>query len=131
MNQPKIVVPEIRFDSEVFEETRTLIDVALDHILAKVFKGEFESGDLNMKISLSIIDDLTVLPGEDPLTGDTIETYYEYRRPVIESAVSTTMKKVAKGKATYSPVAEIKEQDGAFIIQELPKTQICIDDFEF
>ncbi|MBR0575708.1 hypothetical protein KCG48_05050 [Proteiniclasticum sp. BAD-10] len=131
MNEPKIVVPEISFDSEVFDETRSLIDIALANLLAKVYKGEFESGDLNIKISLSILDDYTKLPGEDPLTGDTIETMYEYRRPCIDSAISTTLKKVAKLKASYAPELEIKEHDGAFVIQELPKTQISIDDFEF
>lgn len=134
MNKPKIIVPEISFDSEVFKDAKSMLDGALLGVLTQVFKGQFESGDINLKISISLVDDYEKLPGDDPITGETIETMYEYRRPEIESTVSTSLKKVAKGKASYSPQAEIKEMDGAFVIQELPKVQITmdkLDDFEY
>lgn len=131
MKEPKIIVPEIHFDSLVFEDTRRLLGLALEKVLTKVYDGEFESGDITLKISLSIFDDYTNLPGEDPLTGDTIETPYEYRRPSIESIITTTMKKVGKLKTAFCPAMEIKQHEGAYVIQELPKTQISIDDFDF
>lgn len=131
MNKPKIVVPEINFDSEIFEEARRLLDLNIREILHKVYNGEFAGGDISLKISLSLIDDYTILPTDDPITGETTETTYEYRRPVIDSTVSRTLKKVSKDKTSYSPAVEIKEVDGEFVLQELPKAQITIDDFEF
>jgi len=131
MSKPKIAIPEISFDSLPFKDSRTLMDQALRDVLNKVYNGEFEAGDITMKISLAIIDDYINLPGEDPLSGETTESTYEFRRPSFQTLVTTTLKKVAKGKTIYNPPLEIKENDGELTLYELPKAQMDIDDFDF
>ena len=123
----KVKIPSINFESEVFVTTRVALDSAIRNVLEKCYTGEFESGDVSLKLTIGISDDHVQLPAEDE-SGSLTSAIYEYRRPAFKSAVSTALKKTSKREDVYYPDGEIKEIDGEFALFELPKAQVELQD---
>lgn len=123
----KVKIPSINFESEIFYSTRNSLNFAIKSILEKCYSREFESGDVTIKINISVLDDYVELPAEDE-TGEISSALYEYRRPAFKSSIGTSLKKTSKREECYFPNAELKKVDDDFALFELPKAQIELQD---
>ena len=123
----KVKIPNINFESEIFNVARAALDTAILRVLDKCYTGEFESGDVSLKLTIGIADDHIELPAENEL-GELGSAVYEYRRPSFRSTVATTLKKTSKREDVIFIDGEIKEIDGDFALVELPKAQVELQD---
>ncbi|MDY3007302.1 hypothetical protein HV819_07655 [Anaerococcus sp. AGMB00486] len=72
----------------LFEELLATCDSHLNAVMVKILNGEFGSGDINIKISLSVINDEMKIPRE----GDDFEIR-PFVKPVIDFNVKSSLKK--------------------------------------
>lgn len=116
----------ITFDSQPFSDAKSMLDGSIEGVLRKVFDGEFEAGEINLKITLAIEKTSTTLEDPDDPDGKT----YFFKRPTIKSVVTTTLKQVAKGETTYEPYdIEVKDSSNGILLSKIPSNQFSIEDY--
>lgn len=92
----------------LFEEFLATCDSHLNAVMVKILKGEFGSGDINIKISLSAINDEVKIPRE----GDDFEIR-TFVKPVIDFNVKSSLKKSFSDKGasdTDNMVIELSDK---------------------
>lgn len=115
----------ITFDSQPFSVAKAMLDGSIEGVLRRVFDGDFESGEITLKITLAIDEASTTLEDPDDPDGKP----YFFKRPSIKSVVTTTLKQVAKEEATYEPYdIEVREYSDGILLSKIPSNQISIDD---
>lgn len=116
---------DINFNSQIFEELREQINTAIQLCLHKTEVGNFDSGDISIKINVKLLDHVENFKNE---YGE--EYPYEYKTPVFEYAVTTNLKEAHKlsGMFIENDSELVREDDGHFSLKPIEKAQISIFD---
>ena len=121
---------ELDLRSPAFEKYNKDVDAAIKHLLNEVYAGKFAGGDINVKISIDLMDDFE----EFPLKVGSVETgtsTYAYKRPEIDHKITITLKKRAEMKGSYKEKGMELLKDGEqFILSEVTQAQLSLDDME-
>ena len=91
----------IDIHSTPFEAMLQDLNKEIVRVIDKVYRGEFETGEINLKLSLTLFEDYKEFPVEDE-TGQTSNETYEYKRPVFEHNITSMLKKQYKQKGFYT-----------------------------
>ena len=111
----------IRIDSDMFLELRNSIDTELINILDNVSNGDFESGEINIKIDVSMIQE--TVEQMDKNSKEVITT--EYVRPNIKNSVKSTLKKTRDVKHKIdSKGKELVKYNGRYEMQDFVNPQL-------
>lgn len=111
--------------SPVFEEVLKNLDKELQRVLLNVYEGKFESGDINLKITVDIKDDMNEVPVIDNDTGEIVNKEVKFRKPKFEYKTYSTLKKKHENKVTYEENREIvKTDEDNFVARTLIDPQI-------
>ena len=121
-------VLNVNIDSPVFKPILDNLNEKIIEVVKKVYNEEFESGDISLKLTLTVPIEtkrfpVETLPGEHP----TVKTY-EYKALQFEHDITTTFKKVDKEKGKYWGDKELKEDDGKFIKVPIEDPQVSMFD---
>lgn len=121
---------EINVDSPLFKEALNLLDSEIKRIVEKIYNDEFKSGEVTLKLNISLVEDFKEFPVEDELGFKENKIVY-FNKPVIEHSVSTSLKKQYKEKGSISLDSEIKKIDDQFILVPVEEPQLSMIADEF
>ncbi len=116
---------DIDIDSPVFNAMLTDLDEEIQRVVRSVYKGEFASGEISLKLDLKIRDAYKEIPRED-IHGDMINEKYEYKKPNFEHKITSTLKKQYNQKGCYDENKEVvwDEINEKYVVQPLMDPQM-------
>lgn len=121
-------VLEIDIESPIFDEMRGALDKQIQKVIQLVYDGNFQSGEVSLKLNIELPTHYKTMPEVDSETGEMIEREYKYKRPVFEHKLTTTLKKQFKDEGSYSDERDVQLIDGHFIAVPFKKNQISLFD---
>lgn len=120
-------VLDVSIDSPVFQPMLKNLDKKIIEVIKQVYSGDFESGDIALKLKLETPMTAKNFPYEGD-NGEPKVKEYEYKALQFEHKISTTLKRVDKDGGRYYGEKELKEEDGHFIEVPVEEPQISIFD---
>ncbi len=121
-------VLEIDIESPVFNSMLHDTNKEIKRVMQKVYDEEFESGEITIKLNLTILDDYKEFPKTNEF-GELVNELYRYKRPRFEHKVTTTLKKQFKQDGLYTEEKEIQFVDGEYIAVPIENPQLGMDDY--
>ncbi|WP_085829376.1 hypothetical protein [Clostridium massiliodielmoense] len=116
--------------SPIFQSMVDTLNEKIIDVIKNVYNEEFESGDISLKITLSVPETIKEVPTDNGL-GELVVKSYKYKALQFKHNITSTLKKVDKDEDYYYGEKELKEDDeGNFIEQPIRNPQMCIDDLE-
>lgn len=122
-------VLEIDIQSPIFEGMLKDLNKEIVRVIDKVYKSEFEEGEVNLKLSLTIDEAYKRFPKENDY-GETVYETYEYKKPNFEHNVTTTLKKQYKQKGSYTEEKEVVYEDGQYMVKPIEEPQLNLFELE-
>lgn len=119
---------DIDVESPIFDEMRGALDKQIQKVIQLVYDGNFQSGEISLKLNLELPTHYKTIPEVDSETGEMVEREYKYKRPVFEHKLTTTLKKQFKDERSYSNERDVQLIDGHFIAVPFKKNQISLFD---
>ncbi|WP_346870270.1 hypothetical protein [Clostridium sp. UBA5119] len=119
---------DIDVESPIFDEMRGVLDKQIQKVIQLVYDGNFQSGEISLKLNLELPTHYKTIPEVDSETGEMVEREYKYKRPVFEHKLTTTLKKQFKDEGSYSNERDVQLIDGYFIAVPFKKNQISLFD---
>ena len=121
---------ELKLDSPAFEALRKDLDNSIAGVLRQLHDGNFASGDISVKINLELVDSSEEFAVGFDDDGNPTSKKYEYKKPSFEHQVTIMLKKREITKGTYHPNAmEIKQMGEEFVVSEVTKAQLSLDEW--
>lgn len=121
-------VLDIDVESPMFDEMRGSLDKQIQKVIQLVYDGNFQSGEISLKLNIELPTHYKTMPEVDSETGEMVEREYKYKRPVFEHKLTTTLKKQFKDEGSYSDERDVQLIDGHFIAVPFKKNQISLFD---
>ena len=112
---------EINIDSSVFEELRENINDAMLKCLEEVHQGNFNGGEISIKINIDFDKEQEVLPNHKIM---------HYKKPNIEHKTSLTLKRNLSVKGGYNEKLALKKDGKRFILERVHEAQLSLEDLE-
>ena len=99
---------------EKFEEMQMSLNASIIHVATKIAAGEFEAGDINLKIKIGFDADY--------------KNEQLYKKPVILFKVNTILQKKSNmdGGFSYKNKELVLDEDGQPVLQEVKSSQIDV-----
>jgi hypothetical protein len=119
----------IDIDSPVFLCLLQDIDKEIQRCIKKVFEGEFESGEISVKLNIEIPETYKSFPRTN-LDGDLINDTYKYRKPDFQHKVTSTLKKKYEQKGGFTGEREVVFEDGEFVARPINREQMTLEDYD-
>ena len=121
-------VLNVDLDSPVFRPMIDILNEQIIGVIKKVYNEEFESGDISLKVTLSVPIMTKRFPVENRF-GEPVVQSYEYKALQFKHNITTTLKKVDKEDGSYYGDKELKEDDdGNFVETPIEDPQMSIFD---
>lgn len=120
----------VDLNSPIFESMRVELNEQIKKVLLKAYNGEFASGDISLKVTLSVPTQFKDFPVENKIPGEppTMKSY-KYKALQFKSNITTTLKKVDKIDDSYCGEKELKkDEDGEFIEVPIENPQVSMFD---
>lgn len=114
---------EIDISSSLFEPMLRDLNKEIKRLTEKIYKEEFEAGDITLKLSLNILEGRKEIPVEDEYGYQDSEIYW-YKQPEFKHSVSTSLKKQFKQKGSVAPEAEIKLINDEYLLIPIEEPQL-------
>jgi hypothetical protein len=122
-------VLEVDVESPIFEKMFKQFNYSLIEVIKKVYDGDFESGDVTLKLTLEVPRRFKEFPVEGDIGEQPTVKMYEYKALDFNHSVSTTLKKVDKVSGSYYGEKELeKDTEGNFIEKPIEDPQITMFD---
>ncbi|WP_234121162.1 hypothetical protein [Clostridium hydrogenum] len=123
-------VLNVDLNSPIFKPMLEELNVAMIEVLKKAYNGEFESGDISLKITLAVPTVTKKFPVEGSELGEhPVVKTYEYKALNFKHNITKTLKKVDKVDGEYFGEKELKKDDtGDFVEVPIENPQISIFD---
>ena len=116
---------ELDVNSPAMEEAVASLDKMLKKCLDQVFDGEFESGEINLKLEVGVEPAIELFPATDDL-GEPTEHAYEYKKPVLKHKASLQLKKKEEISGQFCGRVELKMIDGQFVAVPIEDAQMSL-----
>lgn len=114
-------------NSPIFGEMLSLLDSHIKRVIKKSYDGEFAGGDINIKLSLGVVNKYKTFLVEE--NGQPTQKEYMYKALDFKDTITTTLKKVDKDEYSYLGDKEIKQDDsGEFVEVPIKNPQISMFD---
>lgn len=115
-------------ESPFYGELRMLINEKLDELLTELDRGEFQEGDINVKLTLGTMLGVESIPQEDGDTGGERQGSFEFRIPGAEWNVKLTLKKSSGEKGRFGERRAFKRRGERYIAVPVREAQMSFDD---
>lgn len=114
-------------NANLFEDLIMMSDTHLQTVMKKIAKGDFEGGEVNIKINLSANNEVTQIPVS-------VDDYVvkEYKQPVISFSVRSTLKQSFSDEAKSNTEGlMVSLEDNRLRLQKVDDGQISLlkDDY--
>lgn len=116
---------KINLNSSVFTEMNHQLDVAIQAVLREVYKKNFQSGDITLKLIIGSHTDFAQVP--DGMGG---VTNAPYEKPVFVHKINIALQKKSSLDGSYIAKGQMLEfNDGVFELRDVDKAQMEMEDF--
>ena len=119
----------IDIDSPVFSNMLGDLNGEIQRVIEKVFKGEFESGEISVKLNIEIPDSYKSY-ARTTLEGDLVNDTYKYKRPFFQHKITSTLKKKYEQKGEFTGEREVILLDGEYVARPLVQDQMTLEDYQ-
>lgn len=118
---------EFNLFDERLKEMLTNLNVALVHVANKISEGKFESGDVNLKISISTVTGFYETDDEYGYL-----TTEPYEMPIFNFKITTNLQKkdVQSGKIVVKDKKFYAGNNGVLYLEDVKRAQMSIEDYE-
>lgn len=107
------------FNHPLFEDVQVCINKEINRVLENTYDGQFAEGEITIKLNLKIDEAIELFPD---INGDDKE--YSYKKPIVNYAVSSVLKKQRKISGTnVFKDSELQLEDGEFILEPVAMAQ--------
>ncbi|MEY8416698.1 hypothetical protein AAK964_10385 [Tissierella praeacuta] len=120
---------KIDINSPIFNEMLTNLDKEIKRVIEKIYDEEFGSGEISLKLALSLPEDHKEYPKKDDLGFNESQVYY-YRKPYFKHSISTSLKKQYKKQGEYIEDREVQLVDGQYLLIPVKEPQMSLLDAE-
>lgn len=103
-------------NSPAMESAVKSLDMMLKRCLNQLMEGNFEGGEITLKLDVNVEPQVEWFPTVDKYTGENTSTPYEYRKPSIKHKATMQLKQKDECSGAYTGKVEIKEIDGDFVV---------------
>lgn len=103
-------------NSPAMESAVKSLDMMLKRCLNQLMEGNFEGGEITLKLDVNVEPSVEWFPTVDKYTGENTSTPYEYRKPSIKHMATMQLKQKDECSGAYTGKVEIKEIDGDFVV---------------
>ncbi len=103
-------------NSPAMESAVKSLDMMLKRCLNQLMEGNFEGGEITLKLDVNVEPSVEWFPTVDKYTGENTSTPYEYRKPSIKHKATMQLKQKDECSGAYTGKVEIKEIDGDFVV---------------
>ena len=103
-------------NSPAMESAVKSLDMMLKRCLNQLKEGNFEGGEITLKLDVNVEPSVEWFPTVDKYTGENTSTPYEYRKPSIKHKATMQLKQKDECSGAYTGKVEIKEIDGDFVV---------------
>ncbi|MBV4446646.1 hypothetical protein KM799_08525 [Clostridium tyrobutyricum] len=118
----------VNIDSPIFQDMINDLNKQIVNVVKQVYDEKFESGDIALKLTLSVPTLTKRFPAENDMGEPTVEKY-EYKALQFDHKITTTLKKVDKEDGEYFGEKELKKDDlGNFIESPIEDPQLSMFD---
>jgi hypothetical protein len=119
----------INIDSEIFNGVRFDLDAEIKRCVRAVYDNDFEAGEITLKLNIEIPNAYDTVFKKDPVTGETMQETYRYRKPHFEHKISTVLKKQYKKDGIYEARRDVQFIDGEYVAVPIKEAQMHMDDY--
>lgn len=120
-------VLEIDVESPIFEGMLNDVNKEIQRVIKKVYNEEFGSGEIALKLTIEIPNAIKIIPKVDEY-GEMINETYQYRKPIFEHKITSTLKKQYKQEGCYTDERDVKLEGDKFVAIPVEDAQISIYD---
>ena len=103
-------------NSPAMESAVKSLDMMLKRCLNQLMEGNFEGGEITLKLDVNVEPSVEWFPTVDKYTGENTSTPYEYRKPSFKHKATMQLKQKDECSGAYTGKVEIKEIDGDFVV---------------
>lgn len=103
-------------NSPAMESAVKSLDMMLKRCLNQLMEGNFEGGEITLKLDVNVEPQVEWFPTVDEYTGENTSTPYEYRKPSIKHKATMQLKQKDECSGAYTGKVEIKEINGDFVV---------------
>ena len=118
----------IDIDSPVFASMLGDLNGEIQRVIKKVFDGEFESGEISIKLNIEIPESYKSFARTDSY-GELVNDTYKYKRPDFQHKVTSTLKKKYEQKGGFTGEREVVFLDGEYVARPLIQDQMTLEDY--
>lgn len=120
-------VLDIDIESPVFNCLLMDINKEIQRCIQKVYDGEFEAGEISVKLTIELPETFTDIPKENEF-GEMVNEIYEYKQPKFEHKVTTTLKKKYTQEGIFTGDREVEFRDGKYVTVPIYDCQLRLVD---
>ena len=113
-------------NSPAMESAVKSLDMMLKRCLNQLMEGNFEGGEITLKLDVNVEPSVEWFPTVDKYTGENTSTPYEYRKPSIKHKATMQLKQKDECSGAYTGKVEIKEIDGDFVVFPIEERQTSL-----
>ena len=113
-------------NSPAMESAVKSLDMMLKRCLNQLMEGNFEGGEITLKLDVNVEPSVEWFPTVDKHTGENTSTPYEYRKPSIKHKATMQLKQKDECSGAYTGKVEIKEIDGDFVVFPIEDRQTSL-----
>ncbi len=113
-------------NSPAMESAVKSLDMMLKRCLNQLMDGNFEGGEIMLKLEIGIEPSIEWFYSIDEDTGENTSTPYEYRKPSIKHKATMQLKQKDECSGAYTGKVEIKEIDGDFVVFPIEERQTSL-----
>lgn len=116
----------LNVNSPAMESAVKSLDMMLKRCLNQLMEGNFEGGEITLKLDVNVEPSVEWFPTVDKYTGENTSTPYEYRKPSIKHKATMQLKQKDECSGAYTGKVEIKEIDGDFVVFPIEDRQTSL-----
>lgn len=113
-------------NSPAMESAVKSLDMMLKRCLNQLMEGNFEGGEITLKLDVNVEPSVEWFPTVDKYTGENTSTAYKYRKPSIKHKATMQLKQKDECSGAYTGKVEIKEIDGDFVVFPIEDRQTSL-----
>ncbi|APQ72855.1 hypothetical protein RSJ22_12235 [Clostridium botulinum] len=118
----------VDIESPIFKNMMDTLNGKIIEVIKNVYNEEFESGDIALKMTLSVPKTIKEIPAQNEF-GDPIVKTIKYKALQFKHNITSTLKKVDKDEDYYYGDKELKkDEEGNFIEEPIQNPQVTMFD---
>jgi hypothetical protein len=120
---------KIELNSPIFRMMVSTFNMHLVNVLAELNAGNFEEGDINLKLTIDLQKCLEEVQAPNEIGSESKRDFW-YKKPVFSHEITSTFKRRNKDKGAYNEQRALQiNSEGEFVAVPIKTAQLTMDDY--